>query len=58
MNEFRPIRARRSRVVHVTEVDDMRRTACRKSCESGWTIAVDESPTCKVCLRAMLDALN
>jgi len=55
--EFKPIRARRGKVVHVTEVNDMRTTACGKSCD-GWTLLADEAPSCRVCLRAMLDALN
>jgi len=57
MTEWKPVRLRRGKLVHVTEVDSLVKTSCGKPC-SGATYAVDEAPTCKRCLRAMLDALN
>jgi len=57
MTEWKPVRLRRGRVVHVSDVDDMRMTACNWPCD-GAVIAVDEAPTCKKCLQAMIDELN
>jgi hypothetical protein len=57
MTEFKPIRLRRGKLVHVTDVEDLRETACGKNCDGG-VLAVDEAPNCKPCVRAVLDSLN
>jgi len=57
VSEFKPIRPKRGKRVHVSETNDLRETACGISCD-GWSLLADEAPTCKRCLRAMLDALN
>ena len=55
MTDFKPVRPRRGKLVHVTA--DLQRTPSGSSA-SGWSYAVDEAPTSKRCLLAMLDELN
>jgi len=57
VTEWKPIRLRRGKRVHVSDAESLRKTACRRSAD-GAIIAVDEAPNCKACLRAMLDELN
>ena len=52
MSEYKPVRARRSTVVHATHVDDLRMTACGVQCD-GWTYTADEVPNCRRCLRIL-----
>ncbi len=57
MTDWKPVRLKHGKLVHVTA--DLQRTG--GTCDhdvSGATYAVDEAPTCKKCLRAMLDELN
>lgn len=54
MSEYKPIRFRRGRLVHATDVESMRVTQCGKPCD-GVVLLADEVPTCKACLRAILD---
>lgn len=53
--DFKPVRLRRGKLVHVTA--DLLRTPCSRSV-AGAIYAVDEAPTCKRCLRAMLERLG
>jgi len=55
MTDWKPVRLRRGRLVHVTA--DLQETACTWPLNSA-IYAVDEAPTCKKCLRVMLDELN
>jgi len=57
VTEWKPVRLRRGTLIHVSDTENLTETAC------GWpmkaaTYAVDEAPTCKKCLQAMIDELN
>ena len=52
VTEWKPVRLRRGRLVHVTA--DLQETACGWPC-SGAVYAVDEATNCKKCLRVQLD---
>ena len=57
MTEWKPVRLRRGRLIHVTDTESLRRTACDVDAD-GAIYAVDEAPNCKRCLQAMIDELN
>jgi hypothetical protein len=57
VNEYKPIRTRSGRVIHATNVESYRFTACGLPCDSGRLLA-DEVPNCKRCLRAIVAALD
>jgi hypothetical protein len=57
MTDWKPVRLKRGRIIHVTAAEDMRMTACDWPCDGG-IMEVDAAPTCKKYLRAMLDELN
>ncbi len=50
MTEFKPIRTRRGKVVHLT--DDYREAICGQSVDGG-VLAVDEGCDCRRCLRVI-----
>ena len=52
MAEYKPVRARRSKVVHATDAVDYRLTVCGVPC-SGWILQADEVPNCRRCLRIL-----
>jgi hypothetical protein len=57
MTEWKPVRLRRGKLIHVTDTESLRETACGKDCDGG-VYAVDEAPNCKRCLQAQLAELN
>lgn len=57
MTEWKPVRLRRGTKVHVSDTESLKVTGCGVELV-GARYAVDEAPTCKHCLRAMLGELN
>ncbi len=57
MTDWKPVRLRRGSLIHVSDTESLVETACGFPMK-GAIYAVDAAPTCKKCLRAMLDELN
>lgn len=56
MTEYRNVRPRKGRRVHVSAADDLRRVLCGRIAD-GYVLA-DEAATCRTCLSILLERLQ
>ena len=54
MSEFKPIRTRRGKRIHATDVEDYRRALCGVSVDGG-RLEADSVPDCRSCLRLLVE---